>query len=124
MEAVKLRRADWQNLGGELALAVCVGQITGVWRSLNPLLVAWSQPEYSHAWFILPLAALIFIQRFRTVRLGGSRAPGFLLAILSIVIMLFAWAIGSYTVSVDGAILGIMGFVWSSLGTQAMKTLM
>jgi exosortase D (VPLPA-CTERM-specific) len=123
MEAVNFRRTDWQNLGGFFALAVCIGEITGVWRSLNPLLVAWTQPEYSHAWFILPLAALIFIQRFSTVRLGGYRAPGVLVAILSIVMMLFAWAIGSYTVSVDGAILGIMGFVWSSLGTQAMRTL-
>jgi exosortase D (VPLPA-CTERM-specific) len=124
MEALNLRRTDWQNLGGLFALAVCIGAITGVWRSLNRLLGAWSQPEYSHAWFILPLAALIFIQRFGTVRFGGHRAPGVLLAILSIVMMFFAWATGSFTASVDGAILGIIAFVWSSLGAQAMKSLM
>jgi exosortase D (VPLPA-CTERM-specific) len=123
MEAVNLRRTDWQNLGGLFALVVSVGEITGVWRSLNPLLSAWSQPEYSHAWFILPLAILVFIQRFREVRFGGSRVPGVLAAILSILIMLFGWATGSYTASIYGAILGIIGFVWSSLGTEAMKTL-
>jgi exosortase D (VPLPA-CTERM-specific) len=123
MEAVNLRRIEWQNLGGLFALVVSVGEIPGVWRSLDPLLVIWNQQEYSHAWFILPLASLIFIQRFRTVRPGGYRVPGALAAIFSIVIMLFAWATGSYTACIYGAILGIIGFVWSSLGTAAMKTL-
>ncbi|HXM34859.1 MAG TPA: VPLPA-CTERM-specific exosortase XrtD [Pyrinomonadaceae bacterium] len=123
MEAVNLRRTDWQNLGGLFALVVCMGEIAGVWRSLNPLLGAWSQQEYSHAWFILPLAVLIFIQRFRTVRFGGSTAPGVLVAILSIVIMLLAWATGSYTACIYGAILGVIGFMWSAVGTEAMKTL-
>jgi exosortase D (VPLPA-CTERM-specific) len=124
MEAVNLRRTGWQNIGALCALAVCLAAVTGVWRSLNRLLGAWSQPEYSHAWFILPLAALIFIQRFRTVRLGGPRTPGVLLALLSIVMMFFAWATGSFTPCFDGAILGIIGFVWSSVGSKAMKTLM
>jgi len=124
MEAVNLRRTDWQNLGGLFALAVCIGEIAGVWRSLNPLLVAWNQPEYSHAWFILPLAAFIFVQRFRSVHPDDNGAAGVLVAILSVVIMLFAWATGSYTASVYGAIVGIIGFVWSSVGTEAMKTLM
>ncbi len=123
MEAVILRRIEWQNLGGLFALVVSVGEIPGVWRSLDPLLVIWNQQEYSHAWFILPLASLIFIQRFRTVRPGGYKMPGALAAIFSIVIMLFAWATGSYTACIYGAILGIIGFVWSSLGTAAMKTL-
>ena len=123
MEAINLRRTDWQNLGGLFALAVGVAEIVGVWRSLNPLLAAWNTPEYSHAWFILPLAILIFIQRFRTVRLGSDGALGVLVAILSVVVMLFAWATGSYTASIYGAILGIIGFVWSSVGTEPMKTL-
>jgi exosortase D (VPLPA-CTERM-specific) len=123
MEAVTLRRTDWQNLGGLFALAVCAGQITGVLRHLDPLLGAWSQEEYSHAWFILPLSTLIFIQRFRNVRLGGAMAPGILVAIISVFIMIFAWATGSYTASIYAAILGIFGFVWSSVGTEAMKTL-
>jgi len=123
MEAVNLRRTDWQNLGGLFALAVCVGAISGVWRSLIPLLRDWSKEEYSHAWFIVPLAVLIFIQRFRAVQTGGNRAPGLLVAILSIVIMMFAWATGSYTLAIYGAILGIIGFVWSSVGAAAMKTL-
>jgi exosortase D (VPLPA-CTERM-specific) len=123
MEAVHLRRPDWQNSGGLFALLVCAAAILGVWRSLSPLLEAWGQQEYSHAWFILPLAILIFLQRFRNVRLGGSGAPGALAAILSVVIMVFAWATGSYTASVYAAILGIIGFVWSCLGTNAMKTL-
>src|SRR5664279_5505503 len=96
MEAVTLRRTDWQNLGGLFALAVCLGELAGVWRHLGPLLDAWSQEEYSHAWFILPLSALIFIQRFRSAQLGGGTAPGILVAIISIVIMILAWATGSY----------------------------
>jgi exosortase D (VPLPA-CTERM-specific) len=123
MEALTLRRTDWQNLGGLFALAVCAGEITGVWRHLDPLLVAWSQEEYSHAWFIVPLSTLIFIQRFRNVQLGGSTAPGILVAIVSVFIMMLAWATGSYTASIYAAILGIVGFVWSSVGTEAMKTL-
>jgi exosortase D (VPLPA-CTERM-specific) len=123
MEAVNLRRTDWQTLGGFFALAVCAGAISGVWRSLIPLLGDWSKEEYSHAWFIVPFAVLIFIQRFRAVQPGRYRAPGVLVAILSIAIMLFAWATGSYTISIYGAILGVIGFVWASVGRDAMKTL-
>ena len=123
VEAVNRRRADWQNLGGVFALIVCTGVITAVWRSLDPLFDAWIQPEYSHAWFIPPLAVLIFIQRFNSAGLGGSTAPGVLAAILSIAIMLLAWATGSYTAAIYAAILGLIGFVWSSVGTRAMKTL-
>jgi exosortase D (VPLPA-CTERM-specific) len=122
MEAVNLRQ-DRQNLGGVFAVAVCVGAITGVWHSLIPLFSEWNKQEYSHAWFILPLAVLIFIQRFRTVQPGDSGAPGVLIAILSVAIMMFAWATASFTLSIYGAILGLIGFVWSSVGTQAMKTL-
>src|ERR1700690_2728265 len=123
MAAITLSRTDWPNIGGLFALVVCSAEIAGVWRSLDPLLGVWSQEEYSHAWFIMPLSALIFIQRFRTVRLGGSGALGVPLALISVLIMLFAWATGSYTASIYGAILGIIGFVWSSVGTEAMKTL-
>jgi exosortase D (VPLPA-CTERM-specific) len=123
MEAVNLRRTGWQNLGGVFALAVCMGAIIGVWRSLIYLLGEWSKEEYSHAWFIIPLAALIFLQRFRAVQPGGGRTPGVLTAILSVALMMFAWATGSYTVAIYGSILGIIGFVWSSVGTAAMKTL-
>ena len=42
MEAVTLRRTDWQNLGGLFALTVCAGEIAAVWRHLGPLLDAWS----------------------------------------------------------------------------------
>jgi exosortase D (VPLPA-CTERM-specific) len=119
---IKLRRSDWRNWGGLFALLVAVSVVIGVWRSLDPLVVTWGQQEYSHAWFILPLAALIFLQRFRTVQLGGARTPGVLLAILAVSMMLFGWATGSYTVSIDGAILGFIGFVWSSLGSSAIKT--
>jgi len=123
MTAITFRRTDWSNLGGFFALVVCSTGIAGVWRSLDPLLAVWSQEEYSHAWFILPLSALIFIQRFRTVRLGGSSPLGIPVALISVFIMLFAWATGSYTVSIYGTILGLIGFVWSSVGTEAMKTL-
>ena len=80
--------------------------------------------EYSHAWFILPLSALIFVQRFRNVQLGGATSPGVLVAMLSVLIMILAWATGSYTASIYAAILGIIGFAWSSVGMEAMKTLM
>ena len=123
MEAVNLRRIERQNLGGFFALVVGVGAIIGVWRSLIPLVSDWNKQEYSHAWFILPLAVLIFIQRFRAVQPGGSGAPGVLIVILSVAIMMFAWATASYTLSIYGAILGVTGFVWSSVGTPAMKTL-
>ena len=123
MDAMQLPRTDRQYLGGLFALAVCVGEIPGVWRSLRPLFGAWSQQEYSHAWFIPPLALLIFIHRLRTAAFGGYRAPGIFVALFSVIAMMFAWATGSYTACIYGAILGISGFVWSSLGTQAMKTL-
>jgi exosortase D (VPLPA-CTERM-specific) len=123
VDAIQLRRTDWQNLGCLFALAVCAGEVPGIWHSLRPLFGAWSQQEYSHAWFILPLALLIFIHRSRTAASGGHRVPGAFIAILSVVVMIFAWATGSYTACIYGAILGIIGFVWSSLGTQAMKTL-
>jgi len=123
MEAVNLRRIDWGNLGGLFALAVCAGEIAAVWRSLIPLFGSWSKEEYSHAWFIVPLAVLIFIQRFREVQPGGKGTPGVLVSILSLAIMMFAWVTGSYTASIYGAILGVIGFVWSSVGTGAMKTL-
>jgi exosortase D (VPLPA-CTERM-specific) len=123
MEAVNFRRTDWSNLGGGFALAICAGSIAGVWRSLIPLIGDWSKQEYSHAWFIAPLALLIFVQRFRSVQLGSKRTPGILISLASVVIILFAWATGSYTLSVYGAILGLIGFVWASVGSDAMKTL-
>jgi hypothetical protein len=63
MAAITLSRTNWPNLGGLFALVVCSAEIAGVWRSLDPLLGVWSQEEYSHAWFILLLWSLIFIQR-------------------------------------------------------------
>jgi exosortase D (VPLPA-CTERM-specific) len=123
MEAVNLRRNNWQNLGGLFVIAVCVVEIAGVWSSFSNIIGTWSQEEYSHAWFILPLAALIFIQRFRTARLGGARVPGVLVAVASAVIMLFAWATASNTAVIYGAIMGIIGIVWASVGSEAMKTL-
>jgi exosortase D (VPLPA-CTERM-specific) len=120
---IKLRPSDWRNWGGMFALLVAVSVVIGVWRSLDPLVVAWGQAEYSHAWFILPMAALIFLQRFRDIRLGGATAPGVLLAVASVLVMVLGWGTGSYTLSADGAILGIIGFVWSSLGAGAMRTL-
>jgi exosortase D (VPLPA-CTERM-specific) len=124
MEAIDLRRNNWQNLGGVFVLAVCAVEIAGAWRSFSGMIGLWSNEEYSHAWFILPLAALIFIQRFRRARLGGSGAPGVLWAMISTALILFGWATGSTTAVIYGALLGIIGFVWSSLGTEAMKTLM
>jgi exosortase D (VPLPA-CTERM-specific) len=123
MAAITLSRTNWPNLGGLFALVVCSAETADVWRSLDPLLGVWSQEEYSHAWFILPLSALIFIQRLRTVHSGGSSALGVPLALISVFVMLFAWATGSYTASIYAAVLGIIGFVWSSVGTEAMKTL-
>jgi exosortase D (VPLPA-CTERM-specific) len=123
MKAINLRRADWHGLGGIFALAVFVGAISGVWRSLIPLFAAWNKQEYSHSWFIVPLAGLIFIRRFRSVQLSGNRIPGVLVATLSVAVMMFAWATGSYTVSIYAIILAVIGFVWSSVGTGAMKTL-
>ena len=124
MEAAYLRRTNWQNLGGLFALVVIVAEIAGARRALNPLMDVWDQPEYSHAWFIVPLAVYIFIQRSRTIPLGGyGTPPGILVALLSVGIMLLGWATGSYTASIYGAILGLVGFVWSSLGTRAMKRL-
>jgi exosortase D (VPLPA-CTERM-specific) len=120
---IKLRRSDWRNWGGLFALLVALSVVIGVWRSLDPLVVTWGQQEYSHAWFILPLAALIFLQRFRCIQFGGARVPGILLAVFSVLVMLLGWGTGSYTLSVDGAIFGIIGFVWSSFGTRAMRTL-
>jgi exosortase D (VPLPA-CTERM-specific) len=122
MKAGILRLVERDTLGWLLALIVAIGEIAGVWHSLEPLWAAWSQPEYSHAWLILPLAALIFSYRFRTVRPGEYRIPGVLLAAFSIVVMLFGWAAGSYTATIYGAILGFIGFVWSSIGLKEMKT--
>src|ERR1700759_5667146 len=119
--AAKSRPANWRNGGGSLALVVMLSAVLGIWRSLDPLVATWSQQEYSHAWFILPLAALIFLRRFRDAEIGGATTPGIFLAVLALVLMVFAWATGSYTVSIDGAILGVIGFAWSSLGTRAMK---
>jgi exosortase D (VPLPA-CTERM-specific) len=124
MEAIYLRRNNWQNLGGIFVLAVCGVEIAGAWSSFRAMMGFWSNEEYSHAWFILPLAALIFIQRFRRANPGGSRAPGILGAIISTALILFGWATGSNTAVTYGTILGIIGLVWSSMGTEAMKTLM
>lgn len=121
MKAGILRFVERDTLGWLPVLVVVGGEMAGVWRSLDPLWGAWSQPEYSHAWLIPPLALLIFAYRFRAVRAAGHRIPGVLLAALSIAVMLFGWAAGSYTATIYGAILGIIGFVWSSIGAKAMK---
>jgi exosortase D (VPLPA-CTERM-specific) len=123
MVAISLRRSDWRNLGAWLALIVCAVAIEAVWRSLEPLFSTWETPEYSHAWFILPLAILIFVRRLRAIEPGRGQAPGVVAALLSVLMLLFAWATGSYTAMIDGAILGLIGFVWASVGSRAMRAL-
>jgi exosortase D (VPLPA-CTERM-specific) len=124
MKAAILHRFDRGSFGGVvLAAAVLLGLLAAVWHALEPLFAAWSAPEYSHAWLILPLAGLVFLHRLRGVRVGGSRLPGVLIAASSIGVMVLGWAAGSYTAVLYGAILSVCGFVWSIVGTQAMKVL-
>lgn len=123
MEAVNLTRAHLRPRNGLFALLIVAGISASAWRSFDPLLAVWSKEEYSHAWFILPLALLVFLQRFRAIRAGSSGAPGLLLIPISLAMMLFSWATGSFTVAIYGALLGIVGFVWSSVGTASMKVL-
>jgi exosortase D (VPLPA-CTERM-specific) len=121
MKAGIFRRVEGEAFGWLLPVVVVLSEAAGVWRSADPLWGAWSQPEYSHAWLILPLALLVFAYRFRTVGVGNRRIPGVLVAALSVLVMLFGWAAGSYTASIYGAILGLIGFVWSSIGTKGMR---
>jgi exosortase D (VPLPA-CTERM-specific) len=123
MKAAILHRLDRNGFGGVLAATVLLGLLAAVWHALEPLLAAWSQPEYSHAWLILPLAGLVFLHRLRVVRIGGWRLPGVLIVAVSIGAMVLGWAAGSYTAVLYGAILGVSGFVWSIVGTEAMKVL-
>jgi exosortase D (VPLPA-CTERM-specific) len=123
MKAAILHPLDRSGFGGVLAATVLLGLLAAVWHALEPLLAAWSQPEYSHAWLILPLAGLVFFHRLRGVRIGGARLPGVLIAAVSIGAMVLGWAAGSYTAVLYGAILGVSGFVWSIVGTEAMKVL-
>src|SRR5262249_3506783 len=78
---------------------------------------------YSHAWLIPPLAALIFLHRFVVVKFAGPRVPGVFITTLSIAIMVFGWAAGSYTAILYGAIIGVIGFVWAIVGADGMKPL-
>ncbi|KJC36488.1 VPLPA-CTERM-specific exosortase XrtD [Bradyrhizobium sp. LTSP857] len=123
MEAVNFRRTEGRTFGGAFALAICIGSIAGGWRSLLPLFSAWNQQEYSHAWFIVPLAVLIFTQRLRTAQIGGNYAIGVPLVALAVAIMLFAWTTGSYTLTIYGTILGLAGFAWASFGSNSMRVL-
>lgn len=123
MEAVNFRRSEGNIFGGTFALAICIGSVAGSWRSLIPLLAEWNKQEYSHAWFIVPLAVVIFVQRLRTAQFGGSYAIGIPVAALAVAIMLFAWTTGSYTLAIYGTILGLGGFACASFGSNSMKTL-
>jgi exosortase D (VPLPA-CTERM-specific) len=118
---ILLRRVERPNLGGLLAAIVAISGAVGAWHSLPPLFGAWSQPEYSHAWLILPLALLVFAHRFQAVDASNRGTPGVLIALLAVLLMLFGWAAGSYTAAIDGTILGFIGFVWASIGTSAIK---
>jgi exosortase D (VPLPA-CTERM-specific) len=123
MKAAIPHRFDRGSFGGVLVATVLIGLLAAIRRALEPLFAAWSQPEYSHAWLILPLAGLVFLHRLRGVRTGGRRLPGVLIAAVSIGVMVLGWAAGSYTALLYGAIFGISGFVWSLVGTEAMKVL-
>lgn len=123
MEAVNFRRPEAKIFGRTFALAICISTIAGSWRSLIPLMAAWNKQEYSHAWFIVPLAVVIFVQRLRTAELGGNYAIGIPVAALAVAVMLLAWTTGSYTLGIYGTILGLAGFAWASFGSNAMKTL-
>jgi exosortase D (VPLPA-CTERM-specific) len=109
--------------GVVLVGVVVIGLLVAARRSFDPLFGAWSQPEYSHAWLILPLALLVFIHRLQFLQMRGSRFPGVLGAAFSVGVMVFGWAAGSYTAILYGAILGLAGFVWAVVGAEAMRVL-
>lgn len=123
MKAAILRRVEPSHAGVLLPIAALLSALIANQSALEPLVGAWSKPEYSHAWLIPPLALLVFVHRLSLVTADGQRWPGVVLATLSFPIMLFGWAAGSYTATIDGVILGLGGFVWSSFGTGAMRLL-
>jgi exosortase D (VPLPA-CTERM-specific) len=123
MKAAILRRVEPSHAGVLLPIVALLSALIASQSALEPVLGAWSKPEYSHAWLIPPLALLVFVHRLNLVKADGQRWPGVVLATLSFPIMLFGWAAGSYTATIDGVLLGLCGFVWSSFGTGPMRLL-
>jgi exosortase D (VPLPA-CTERM-specific) len=112
-----------QRLGLALCIAVVVCLIVAILPGLQFVSNFWGSEEYSHVYLIPPLALLTFIYRFARADMGGARWPGVACVVLAIGLMGIGAVSGLYTVEIDAGILGILGLVWTGVGSRGMATL-
>lgn len=90
-------------------------------RGILFLFDRWTVAEYSHAWIIPPLAALIAIDRLNRapVRPGGN-ALGIPLLILGYLLLLIGELAGMYLIVSYGLLMAAVGLTWTAIGTAGI----
>ena len=107
---------------GAVTTLLVLGMLTlAVLPALQVTAAMWSQEEYSHAWLILPLATLLFIQRFRIAQRGGDRRGGVAISALAVLMLFGGWLAHNTSLSVYGAIAALLGLTWSTVGLRGLK---
>lgn len=111
------------SAGALLILATILATAFATSEAFGAMAALWSREEYSHAWLIMPLAALLLVHRYSDAPSGGTRWVGVVLSAIAAVSILAGVASRSQPLSIYGWILGIAGVVWASTGSRGMRVL-
>lgn len=108
------REALWWALGAFVVLSLAFHQ------GIAHMVTMWMTEEYSHAWIIPPLAALIALERLRdfTPRPRDGRWMGLPLLAGAFGLLAIGTLSGIYSIINYGYLLGIGALVWAGLGAS------
>ena len=111
------------RLGLPLAIIVIGATALAVSFAFRSMAVMWGTDDYSYAWLILPLAALLAVHRFPQAPERNGAWLGLGAASVALLMMAVGWAAQNLSFSIYGWILGIASLVWTSLGWRGLRRL-
>ena len=90
-------------------------------RGILFLFDRWTVAEYSHAWIIPPLAALIAIDRLNRAPVApGGNVLGIPLVVFGYILLLVGELAGMYLIVSYGLLFAAVGMTWTAVGTAGI----
>ena len=105
-------------------LAVVAALVFAYWPTLVDLVTTWkTQPDYSHGFLVLPIAALILIRLWPRDFADSPRIflPGLALVLLALGLRAFYQARGSYWTANATLLIVVAGLALSRLGPRTLR---